>query len=365
MGIKMKIKNLGLLFGLIGVTFTGYAADKYNCKKECPETPRADCKSLCFAGPNLECDRNLDVMGAALFAQFRVDNSELALETSSNTNFVYPENAVGIQSPEKASWGFKVGLGWKTGHDDWKLAARYTWLRAISDGQFQPVYGGAYFPVLYTNSHAASGESFQNLEGGNYTWLSNLNLYLIRPTLQTALLEISPYCGVDFTVTRRRETVTFTDLSSGESTYSDGGYFRTYNRNLWWGVGPMAGVSTSWYVGFDVSIVAETYLALTYGQAQSFSDTTEYQFDQQNYSTSNYVINNDFYQFSPEMYTQLGLMWNHTFDNEKNAFSFKVAYENSYYFQANKRIQNDIRYRVAESGSMAYQGLVLQGQFDF
>ena len=365
----MKIKNLGLLFGLIGVTLSGFAGDKNNGKKECKDMAKPECSSLCFAGPELEDDNCIEVMGAALYAQVRADASEVALFNGSTDGTPsYPEQATGIEPTEKASWGFKVGLGWKTGHDDWKVAARYTWFRAISDGTYEQSYGGAYIPTAYSNPHVAglgtsNVRSFANLEAGNYTWISDLNVYLTRPTLYTSYLEISPYFGIDFNLLRRRQTITFSNVN-GTPPLNAGGYVQTYDRNFWWGVGPMAGVASSWMLGYDVSVVAETYLALTYGQAESYSDTTSYDPDNADLTLSA-VISNEFYQFSPDLYFQLGLEWGKNFDDDTKAFALRIAYENDYYFQVNKTIVNDVRYRVAEMGALGYQGLVLQAQFDF
>jgi hypothetical protein len=116
--------------------------------------------------------------------------------------------------------------------------------------------------------------------------------------------------------------------------------------------------------GYDVSVVAESYLALTYGEAESYSDTTSYdpEIPTNNISA---VISNQVYQFSPDLYFHLGLEWGKNFDDNTKAFALRIAYENDYYFQVNKTIVNDLRYRLAEMGAVGYQGLVLQGQFDF
>jgi hypothetical protein len=369
MDSKMMIKKLGLAISLIGATYTAYAAEKTANKKECNDSTNSECTSLCFAGPVLDCDNDLEVMAAALYAQVRADASQVALFNGSNASIPsYPEQATGIEPTEKASWGFKVGLGWKTGHDDWKVAARYTWFRAISDGTYEQSYGGAYIPTAYSNDYVAALDnpdaavSYANLEAGNYTWISDLNVYLTRPTLYTSYLEISPYFGIDFNLLRRRQTITFSnDLGTN---LNDGGYIRTYDRNFWWGVGPMAGVASSWLVGYNVSVVAESYLALTYGLSESYSDTTSFDPDGGDYNYSA-VISNDFYQFSPDLYFQLGLEWAKNFDDDTKAFAFRIAYENDYYFQVNKTIVNNIRYRKSEMGALGYQGLVLQAQFDF
>jgi hypothetical protein len=370
----MKLTDISLILSWIGAAATAYAAQKNDCKMESNHNAKTECASLCFAGPVLECDNSLEVMGAALYAQVRADASTVALlNGSTEAEPAGPKQANGIEPIEKASWGFKVGLGWKTGHDDWKLSARYTWLRAITNGKFEQPYGNAYIPTAYSNPYIATAGnsplnlavSYGNLEAGNYTLISDLNLYLVRQSLLTNKLEVSPYFGIDFNLIQRRQTITFSHPNVGN--YGAGGYVRTYDRNFWWGVGPMAGISSSWLVGYNLSVVAQSYLALTYGQSQSYADTSSYDSDDIIVPNENYtaVISNDFYQFSPDLYFQLGLEWGKNFDNDSKAIALRIAYENDYYFQVNKTIVNDLRYRKAEMGAIGYQGLVLQGQFDF
>jgi hypothetical protein len=368
----MKIKNLSLAIGLIVATFTAYAAEKTANKKECIDSTNSECTSLCFAGPVLDCDNDLEVMAAALYAQVRADASTVALLNGTiDDQPSFLTNASGIEPKEKASWGFKIGLGWKTGHDDWKLAARYTWLRAITKGVFEQANGGWYIPTAYTNPYVATLDlassgfvaSFPNIQAGNYTTISDFNVYLTRASLFSSKLELSPYIGIDFSQIRRRQTITFT--GGVLDSYSEGSYLRIYDRNFWWGVGPMAGVASNWLVGFDVSVVAETYLALTYGQAQSYSSTTTVVPNVVTTDNASAVISNDFYQFSPDLYFQLGLEWGKNFDNDSKAIALRIAYENDYYFQVNRTIVNDLRYRKAEMGAIGYQGLVLQAKIDF
>ncbi|MFZ4772910.1 MAG: Lpg1974 family pore-forming outer membrane protein [Chlamydiia bacterium] len=370
----MKIKQLGLLFGLIGA-ITGVQAndEKGNSRKKCHDEMQVqDCKSLCFAGPHLQEDYCLEVMAAAIYEQVAVQASEVALFTSSTTQTGFPVGGVGLEPEETTSWGFKVGLGWKTGYDDWKFAARYTWLKAITEAELVTATGGAYFPTGYVSpvlsSVTGTGTfpSFQSVLPGNYTLLSTLNIYLMRPTLYTALLEVSPYFGIDFTTTRRRQTVTFSNETPTPTTYTNGGYFRSYDNNSWWGVGPMAGFASNWYVGYDIGVYSDTYIALTYGQAKSYSQTLVNRLVSAGvFSTTDSTISNSVYQFSPELNFQLGLSWMHALEDEKGAIGFKLGYETAYYFQVNKRLFNQPGYFLTTGSGIGTQGLVLQGQIDF
>ena len=349
------------------------ANKKDNGKKDCCDKMQMqDCKSLCFAGPHLECDYDIEVMAAAIYEQVAVQGGEVAAFTSSRTQFNYLQGGVGIEPIETISWGFKVGLGWKTGHDDWKLAARYTWFHALTESTLQTANGGGgVFPNLYsinllTVVSGGSAPSFQNYQAGNNTFINTLNVYMIRPTLYTALLEVSPYFGIDFADLRRRETVIFTNENPTPVIYTGGGYYRAYDNNAFWGVGPMVGLATNWYVGYDFSIYADAYLALTYGQAQSYSQDFSYALvSVGNYKATDSNVKNTLNQFSPETNMQLGFAWMHNFEDDRMAVGFKIGYEAAYYFQAFKNILNQSGYLVMGGNGIGIQGLVLEGQLDF
>jgi hypothetical protein len=380
MGIKMNGKKLGLLFGLVGV-FTGiYAGDDSSCKKDCNEKKMQDCSPLCFAGPQLEDSYSFEVMGAAIYGVASVQGSEIALNSASRTDFNLPQNAQGVEPTEQTSWGFKVGAGFKFNHDDWKIVGRYNWFKANYDGSYSQNYGGGFFPTMYANAAAdypgstpfGNIASFQNLDYDTNTLIQYLNVYLIRPTLYTALLEISPYFGVDYINTTRKLTIMFTNDNPQAGTtdqyYTNGGYFRTYDKNQFWGVGPMAGVYSNWYLGYDFGIFADAYFGVTYGNARSYSQTVGYRPSQPASATplsSVASIYNSLYQYAPHMDLQLGLSWSHTFEESCAAASFKVAYESAYYFQTYKTIINSVNYGVVNGAGIGLQNLVLQGQIDF
>lgn len=376
MGIKMSVKKLGLLFGLLGV-FTGiFAGDDNSCRKESKDKKMQDCSSLCFAGPQLEEDNSFNVMGAAIYGVANAQANEIALFSTNRNLTAYPEGGQGLEPYENPSWGFKVGLGYRISHDDWKFEGRYTWFKSTYSGSYESAYGGVYFPSFYANmavdvTSLAGGPfgggvtPFTNLQYGTYTLLQALNVYLVRPTLYTALLEISPYFGVDYINTMRRMTISFTNDAVASPIYINGGFYRTYDKNRFWGVGPMVGINSNWYLGYDVGLYADGYFAVTYGCANSYSQTAAYRPSQSASPAATAAISNSLYQYAPHMNIQLGFNWSHTFDSERAALSFRAGYESQYFFQVNKTIFNSTHYFIANGAGIGLQNLVLQLQVDF
>ncbi len=374
MGIKMSIKKLGLLFGLVGV-FTGvFAGEDNSCKKDGKDQKMQDCSSLCFAGPHLDEDNAINVMGAAIYGVANAQATEVALFTTNRSNANFPENGNGINPYENPAWGFKVGLGYRASHDDWQFQGRYTWFKSTYNGTYDTAYGGGYFTPGYANQSIDTNPAllygaatlFNNVQYGSYTLLQALNVYLFRPTLFTALLEISPYFGVDYINTTRRQVVVFTNDINASNIYTNGGFVRSYDKNLAWGVGPMAGISSNWYLGYDVGIYADGYYAVTYGNARSFSQTFAYRPSLAGgLQGQNAQISNSLYQYAPHMNVQLGINWSHTFDNENASVSFRAGYESQYFFNVNRTLFNRVAYYATSGAGIGLQNLVLQVQVDF
>jgi hypothetical protein len=361
MGIKMSVKKLGLLFGLLGV-FTGiFAGDDNSCRKESKDKKLQDCSSLCFAGPYLEEDNSFNVMGAAIYGVANAQGSEVSLYTSNSS--LTPQGEI-IEPYEEPSWGFKVGLGYRFSHDNWNLEGQYTWFKSTYSTNLNQGFGNLYTPMGYGVSVVNDYPYyFQNMEYGTYTMLQDLVVYLYRPTLYTALLEISPYFGLDYINTIRRLTISLSNDISNSIIYQ--GFYREYDKMQFWGVGPMAGISSNWYLGYDLGIYADGYFAVTYGCSRYYSQTYINRQILGGQDPLNATISNTLYQYAPHMTFELGFNWSHTFNDERAALSFKAGYESQYFFNVVNRWQTSIYPIQAANLGIGLQNLVLQLQLDF
>ena len=223
-----------------------------------------------------------------------------------------------------------------------------------------------YASATITNLNGNVPLSFQNLRTGNKTQLNTLNVYLLRPTLYTSHLEVSPYFGLDLAITRRRQVITFNNENPTPTLYTNGGYYRVYDNNSFWGVGPMGGIATNWHVGYDMSIYADGYIALTYGQSNSHSQNFSYALTAPAvFTPTDSSMSSALYMFSPEVNAQLGLSWIHLFEDDCGALSFKIGYEAAYYFHVNRTIINGPAYLIPAGNGIGVQGLVLEGKLEF
>jgi hypothetical protein len=289
--------------------------------------------------------------------------------------------AIGVEPQEDFNWGFKVGGTYRLSYDDWKVGVMYSYLKTIVNEPIQAAYGKGFFPSQYANqavNNYDDGEllarrSFQNLETGSHTVYNDVHFTLERPTLITKDLEVTPFYGIDASFFSRRQTVVFTndgihltpaDTKAGIYLSDDGFYYQNYQKIQWWGVGPMIGVHTSWYLAYDVSFYGDAYTALEYGRSSSRTATLSKDYFE-NANPNEASIENFLYQFSPNYSFQLGLNWTRMLEEFDVRIGFNIGYESTYYSQVIKTLVPEMNYRVQNGSGLGIQGLVLQGTLDF
>jgi hypothetical protein len=376
-----------------------------------------NCVDLCYAGPNLDCSDNWQIMGAAIYEQVRVQGADVASLTDAQARFsqvAFPVNATTIQQPEDFSWGFKVGAAYRDFIDDYRAAIRYTYFKAISNSNLEsgynfgfapsaflnralfnmstpispytanvttnvPITGG---PVTGGNNGQFSSVLFQNLELGTSSIINSFQVTLERPSLTTQSLEMTPYYGVATSIITRRQVQVFTnDYFSGNTNNNynfyntaNGAFYQNYQKYTWWGVGPLAGLRTSFMFGSNVSVYGDVFGSLTYGQCSTRASTFSKRVQSVSASVQTAAIyvpieaalEQRMFQFSPEMNFNLGIRWEEKFSDDSKRIRLQIGYEAAYYFQVMKTIVNDtLSYRTEDGAGLGIQGLVLEGSFDF
>jgi hypothetical protein len=368
------------------------------------------CVDMCYAGPVLDCNDNWQVMGAAVYQQVRVQAGDVALMQDLQTRNVattYPQNATTIQYPEDFSWGFKVGVGYRDLISDWTGQFRYNYFKAVTNGALETGYQFAFAPSYYVNralfsivntvafttnatnnvpitgqpftNNNATTVLFSNMEMGTSSIVNNFSFTLERPSLVTQNLEVTPFYGVNTTIITRRQVVVFTNDLTVPTTgaiqpnfYAQvaGALFQNYQKYTWWGVGPMAGVHTSFKFSSTFGVYGDAFGSLTYGQcstrASTFSKRSATIGALGTYVPIEASIEQRMFQFSPEANFQVGVRYEDRFDNDSKQVRINIGYEASYYFLVMKTIVNDtLTYQTANGAGLGLQGLVISAQLDF
>lgn len=359
-----------------------------------------ECAPLCYATPIFECESPWEIEGSALYQQFRCQAQEIAVMTG-DTTFVpapanptlvqpaagyqyptHPLGAIGIEPQEDFAWGFKVGFGYRSWYEDWKISVKYSYLKVITNVTGQPItYGMGFNPSAYSNQ-AVNGGSFlttnpninpsigvsqkslfRNLDYGISTIYNDLNFVLSRPTKITDDLELTTFIGFDVSFFTRRLNPVFTN--SQDQLYNPifGQFFQNYQKISWWGIGPMIGIHTNWYLAYDWSFYGDAYTSLEYGLSSSRTATlSRSKFIE---TTREAAVQSFIYQYSPNYQFGLGLSWFQILDQFDSKLTFKIGYEATYYSQVIKSIVPEINYRSQQGSGLGLQGLVMAGTIDF
>ncbi|MBM3194484.1 MAG: hypothetical protein FJZ60_01835, partial [Chlamydiae bacterium] len=242
-----------------------------------------DCAPLCYATPIFECESPWEIEGSALYQQFRCQGQEIAVMTGDTTGIVpptsptlvaptlgfqyptFPQGGLGIEPNEDFAWGFRAGLAYRTWYDDWKISVRYSYLKVITNVLGAPIsYANGFNPSAYSNQAINGGlflttnpapsvqvsqrSLFRNLDYGISTIYNDLNFMLSRPTKITQDLELTAFIGFDVSFFTRRMNPVFTNDAAQNYQQPFGQFFQNYQKIQWWGVGPMIGLHTSWYL---------------------------------------------------------------------------------------------------------------------
>lgn len=355
-----------------------------------------DCAPLCYATPLLECESPWEITGAAIYQQFRTQAQEVAIisQDTAGAPFrftdqqalfsfaVYPLNANGVENSEDFGWGGRIGIGYRTWYDDWKVNVRYTYLKITTNNSNQNLnYGLGYSPSAYANQAIngqdlitspnlpASGQPisarqlFRNLDWGVSTIFNDLNFTLSRPTKISKDLELTTFVGFDVSFFTRRANPVFTNGFNNTYSFSSGLFYQNYQKMQWWGVGPMLGLHSSWYLAYDWSFYGDAYTSLQYGLSSSRTAT----FSRTNNSVTNReaTVTNFLYTYSPNYSFALGFSWMKILEEFETKITFNIGYETSYYSQVIKPVTPELAYKTTNGSGLGIQGLILQGVVDF
>lgn len=383
-GNRMHIRYLKQL--PLAIASLGLYAAASDRKTELENYSPSDCAELCWRSNGLECDEQWDFNAGAIYFQAKAQGVDIAVITQDRNNNTFPVNGVGVQPDESLWWGFKVGGGYKLFRQDWRITVDYTFFNSVTNVPLQTAYGTAFIPSIYNNQFIGDGlpqnfSLFNSLDIGVRNTINNVQICASRPTYIDRNIEISPYYGLDISFLTRRSVTRFTNdinpnaLNASVQRYQQaaGGFYQTYQKWSWWGVGPCVGLHTNWFMKYDFSLYGDLYGALNYGSSRcrvsNFSRPA-------NLVASNFpnfgfiypqeaVIDNILYQFAPEFTYQLGLNWSKMTDDKSMLVQLNIGYESSYFFNVIKTITPDLAYRIEDGSGLGLQGLVLQAFIDY
>ncbi|MCB1081160.1 MAG: MOMP family protein, partial [Chlamydiia bacterium] len=235
------------------------------------------------------------------------------------------------------SWdmGIKVGLGYKTPHDNWDVYAHYTWYQTedsassfkAAPSMLLSLKSIVSFPASHVKSH-------MNVD------YNNVELELARSYAISSKVSLRPHFDVKSAWIDLSQNTTYT--ISGYPTNFDnlgGGDFKTKNRMTFWGIGPRAGLDSKWALGYGFHLFGDVAASVLYGNFKSLHREFVPLFATISFHTDSqriYKISDKFHRYVPFAQMFLGLGWDRRINNNKFNLGLKLGYEVQYYWRINQ-----------------------------
>lgn len=241
--------------------------------------------------------------------------------------------------------GFKAGIDFDLGHDNWDLNIDYTWLNG-SSGKNSVSSTNTDLAALYPVYATTPG----TLTGGDAEWFFHYNLInmeLGRDYYISQYLTLKPYFGLSGAWNKQKEVVHYTYTSTNVTEHFSQHY---------WGIGFDTGLNTNWFFDENWSIYGNFSLMNLWSKYRVTSSESDLTISTGESVTS---LNNQAvqYGFQNVIDLELGVRWGTTFDDDTMGASILLGWEQQIWI-------NHAQYAHGAS-NLSLQGLNARFRFDF
>ncbi len=279
------------------------------------------------------------------------------------SEFASINNSLGTELPISGSiksdsldwnWGLKAALGKVLNYDQWGLFAEWTYFNTHGSSKAHGGVENSLVPLK--GSYAQSVQRACSQVKLNFI---NLDVNLCRYYFISRNLAFQPRIGIKNTWNKLEQEVFY---SQGDSLL--GNLASTSDRSKMWGIGPNAGIDSTWYLGknFFISGLFSASALYSYFRVNQTSTVTTH-------PESSLLLTEKNHRFVPNLQWKLGLGWNRYFSNKQRRIDLSLAYEALYYFRLNQmfalsEFQNTFRAQgLSEDVSM--YGVTFNAQYCF
>ncbi|WP_420421251.1 Lpg1974 family pore-forming outer membrane protein [Simkania sp.] len=264
--------------------------------------------------------------------------------------------------------GFRVGLGYNFGYDDWDLHAHYTWLysypktsASVSVDSFgnenADFIVGLFASNPFTNAGATTFQLFQKASSKWQLQFNAWDLDLGRNYYVSKMLALHPIAGLKIALIRQHLTTHY-DRPVDQAQPDEFQSMSVREKSRFWAVGPKIGVFGSWQLGYGFNINADIHGALVYGEN---SGRLHKKGIRNNENTVSLRLTDETYRLRPMAYLNLGLEWERCFWDWMY-FSLHLGWETQYWWnQMNFTSFHD----TTPEGDLSLTGLNTGIRFDF
>lgn len=268
--------------------------------------------------------------------------------------------------------GFRLGVDYDTMYDGWDISL--TWLRFDSDADAKSfasgnkeLFASRLNPLItefISNSELFSSNPFPVYGKMRSRWkcfLNQLDLDMGREFFVSRYLTLRPHFGLRTTWIRHRLSTKYSHgiAVSDHPLMPD---TEVREKNKWWGLGVEGGLDTCWTLGAGISLYGNLTAAIEYGfqkvrNKQEVEGVPDSVFE--NLKDSNRISR-------PILDLQLGLRWDHGFNNDSYNFGLHAGWEHHVYFSQNQfDTTESFGQVISNQGDLTYQGWTLGAHLAF
>ena len=340
------------------------------------------------AHPKLSKGRNIFVTANFIYYRAVQEATEFAYDGVLNNTGTYtpatdpfasvPQGKIASAGQAWAP-GFKAGLGFNTGHDDWNLYAEYTYLRfkettTLSQEptfatNFLGIVNSATNNVFGSDSVDVAGPHEYSCESMTARWRLNynkINLDLSRNFYVSKFLTLKPFAGLTGlwqkqTIDTSAEQNYFIIEGVNQTTVDNPTFYENKEMEVF-GVGLRSGCNLGWYFTKSFSLVSNMILNAIWTNYHTQTLTCS-MFDPQNNTMVTYVNqdNDAHYAIKYVGELELGLRYETYFNHCKNFFSWQVGWDMQTWINWGRFSYTT----YMKSGDLSLQGLNVKFRFDF
>ncbi|MCX6988670.1 MAG: Lpg1974 family pore-forming outer membrane protein [Chlamydiae bacterium] len=297
--------------------------------------------------------------------------SGLSYATTASSN---PELGKGHIKNPNFRWqgGFRVGAGFHIPHGSWDTLMNYTWFHDTAKGKTE---NNPENYLIATGISAINNTHFRpyaiSCDAKWKLFLDILDLQLGRTMIPAKWISFRPFIGTKAAWIHQKYEINYSDLVSNYQSLD----YEVDLKNNYWGIGPMVGLNTQFWMGYGFSIFGNIAASLVYGQ---------FTLKQQETADNDTVadLSNNYYAGRAITDLQLGLRWDSNVCKSKKAsvcqcekirkktnFSMTAGWEQHLFFSQGEFMHftdatNAGRF-TQEHNDLSVQGATLSMRLDF
>lgn len=312
------------------------------------------------------CGYNITVSGSALYWQPHEEGLDYAIKNQAGTAFANRDARV-ERVNFNSNFGFRIALGYQIPCGKMDLQAIWTrFYGSGSDSSTAPPFGGLF--QVWT----IPGSGLTAAQNARAKWHSKLNVLDLRMSTLFApccFLQLRPFISL----TNAWIDQTFNVTTSGGTNTQIANAIVISDairmKNNFWGIGPKAGLDTSWALFCGISFYGNIDASILYGRFDLKQSEVVRLTGLNNPITYLDIDHNNYHLSRVNLDLEIGLKWECLLFSNCCNLLIQAGWENLYFFGQNQfmRFQTTTfpGINTSNQGDLSYQGLTLKASLTF